>query len=82
MQSDNCNGTYTNPVIAADFPDPDIILVDDVYYFVSTTMFVFPGVTILKSYDLVNWEFCFNAVPRFDFSPCYELDGCCRYGRG
>ncbi|MFA7485656.1 MAG: family 43 glycosylhydrolase, partial [Phycisphaerae bacterium] len=80
--SDNKDGTYTNPVIAADFPDPDVILVDDVYYFVSTTMFIFPGVTILKSYDLVNWEFCANAVPRFDFSPCYDLDGCSRYGRG
>ena len=62
FHSDNGDGTFTNPVIAADFPDPDVILVDDVYYFVSTTMFVFPGVTILKSYDLVNWEFCCNAA--------------------
>lgn len=45
-------------------------------------MFVFPGVTILKSYDLVNWEYCSNAVPRMDFSPCYDLDGCHRYARG
>ncbi len=82
MQSDNGNGTYTNPVIAADFPDPDVILVDGTYYMVSTTMFVFPGVTILKSYDLVNWEYCVNAVPRFDFSPCYDLDGCNRYSHG
>jgi len=82
LRSDNGDGTYTNPVIAADFPDPDVIRVDSVYYFVSTTMFVFPGVTILKSYDLVNWEYCSNAVPRFDFSPCYELDGCDRYGHG
>src|SRR4026208_1951531 len=66
MQSDNGDGTYTNPVIAADFPDPDVILVGDTYYMVSTTMFVFPGVTILKSKDLVNWEYCSNAVPRFD----------------
>ena len=80
--SDNGDGTYTNPVIAADFPDPDVILVDDTYYFVSTTMFVFPGVTILKSSDLVNWEFCSNAVSRFDFNKCYELDGCNRYGHG
>jgi beta-xylosidase len=80
--SDNGDGTYTNPVIAADFPDPDVILVDDTYYMVSTTMFVFPGVTVLKSHDLVNWEYCSNAVPRFDFSPCYNLDGCDRYGHG
>ncbi len=80
--SDNGDGTFTNPVIAADFPDPDVIRVDSVYYFVSTTMFVFPGVTILKSYDLVNWEYCSNAVPRFDYHKCYDLDGCNRYGHG
>jgi len=80
--SDNGDGTYTNPIIAGDFPDPDVILVDDVYYFVSTTMFIFPGVTILKSYDLVNWEFCSNAVPHFEYSPCYNLDNCNRYRHG
>jgi len=82
LHSDNGNGTYTNPVIAADFPDPDVILVGDIYYMVTTTMFVFPGVTILKSKDLVNWEYCSNAVSRFDFSNCYDLDTCNRYGRG
>jgi beta-xylosidase len=80
--SDNGDGTYTNPVIAADFPDPDVILVGDTYYMVTTTMFVFPGVTVLKSHDLVNWEYCSNAVTRFDFSPCYDLEGCNRYGHG
>jgi len=80
--SDNGDGTYTNPVIAADFPDPDVILVDDTYYMVTTTMFIFPGVTVVKSKDLVNWEYCSNAVPRFDFSPCYNLDGCNRYAHG
>lgn len=82
LSSDNGDGTFTNPVIFADFPDPDVIRVDSVYYMVSTTMFVFPGVTILKSYDLVNWEYCSNAVQRFDFSPCYDLEGCSRYGHG
>ncbi len=80
--SDNGDGTYSNPVIAADFPDPDVILIGDTYYMVTTTMFIFPGVTVLKSNDLVNWEYCSNAVPRFDFSPCYNLDGCSRYGHG
>ena len=80
--SDNGDGTFTNPVIAADFPDPDVILVDDTYYMVTTTMFVFPGVPILKSKDLVNWEYCSNAVSRFDFGNCYDLDTCNRYGRG
>lgn len=82
FHSDNGDGTFTNPVIAADFPDPDVIRVGDTYYMVSTTMFVFPGVTVLKSKDLVNWEYCSNAAPRFDFHPCYDLDGCNRYGHG
>ncbi len=82
LHSDNGNGTYTNPVIAADFPDPDVILAGDTYYMVNTTMFVFPGVTVLKSKDLVNWEYCSNAVPRFDVSRCYNLDSCNRYAHG
>ncbi len=80
--ADNGDGTFTNPVIPADFPDPDVIRVGDTYYMVNTTMFVFPGVTLLKSKDLVNWEYCSNAVPRFDFSPCYDLEGCHRYSHG
>ncbi|MEP6844584.1 MAG: glycoside hydrolase 43 family protein, partial [Panacibacter sp.] len=80
--ADNGNGTYTNPLISADFPDPDVIRVGDSYYMVTTTMFVFPGVTVLKSHDLVNWEYCSNALPRFDFSKCYDLDSCDRYGHG
>ncbi|PTQ96654.1 beta-xylosidase [Mucilaginibacter yixingensis] len=82
LHSDNGDGTYTNPIIPGDFPDMDVIRVGDTYYMVSTTMFVFPGVTILKSHDLVNWQYCSNAVPRFDFSKCYNLDGCNRYGHG
>ncbi|MEO8414914.1 MAG: glycoside hydrolase 43 family protein [Ginsengibacter sp.] len=82
VHSDNGDGTYTNPLLSADFPDPDVIRLGDTYYMVSTTMFVFPGVTILKSHDLVNWEYCSNAVPRFDFIKCYDLDSCNRYGHG
>ena len=80
--SDNGDGTYTNPVIPADFPDPDVIRVGDTWYMVTTTMFVFPGVPIIKSRDLVNWEYCSNAVQRFDAGGCYNLDTCNRYGHG
>ncbi|UII19582.1 glycoside hydrolase family 43 protein [Fulvivirga ligni] len=82
MHSDNGDGTFTNPVIASDFPDPDVIRVGDTYYMVSTTMFIFPGVSIIQSKDLVNWEYCSNAVPRFEESPCYDLDSCSRYAHG
>lgn len=85
--SDNGDGTFTNPVIHGEFPDPDVIRVGDVYYMVSTTMHVFPGATILKSYDLVNWEFCSNPLELIEASDCYNLDPNCdtqtfRYGRG
>ena len=45
-----------NPIIWADYPDPDVIRVDDTYYMVSTTMHMFPGCVILRSYDLLHWE--------------------------
>ena len=54
--SDNGDGTYTNPVIWADVPDQDVIRVGDTYYMSSTTMHMCPGVPIMKSYDLINWE--------------------------
>ena len=80
--SDNGDGTFTNPVIASDFPDIDLIRVGDTYYLLATTMFIFPGVPVLKSKDLVNWEYCANTVPRIDDSECYNLDECNRYRHG
>lgn len=49
---------FVNPIVRADYPDPDVIRVGSTYYMVSTTMFYFPGATIIKSQDLVNWEYC------------------------
>lgn len=48
--------TVQNPFIWADVPDNDVIRVGDAYYMTSTTMHMNPGVPIMKSYDLVNWE--------------------------
>ncbi|HAV89791.1 MAG TPA: hypothetical protein DCW44_00715, partial [Eubacterium sp.] len=45
-----------NPITSMDFPDPDVIRIEDTYYMVSTTMHFFPGCEILRSYDLINWE--------------------------
>ncbi len=47
-----------NPVIYADFPDPDVVRVGDAYYMSSTTMHMFPGCQILRSFDLMHWEHC------------------------
>ena len=48
-RSDQGDGTYRNPVLFADYPDPDIIRVGEDFYFVSTTFTNSPGVTILLS---------------------------------
>ena len=80
--SDNGDGTFTNPVIFGDFPDPDVIRVGDVYYMSTTTMHNFPGATILKSSDLVNWEYCSNPLDKIESTACYNLDGCNRYSHG
>lgn len=56
FSADNGDGTYSNPLIYADVPDMDIIKVGDVFYMASTTMHMCPGVPIMRSYDLVNWE--------------------------
>jgi len=45
-----------NPILKMDFPDPDVIYVDGVYYMISTTMHFLPGGQILRSYDLLHWE--------------------------
>ncbi|MDU7475889.1 MAG: glycoside hydrolase 43 family protein [Paenibacillus macerans] len=47
---------FENPIIWADVPDPDAIRIGNAYYMTSTTMHMNPGVPIMKSYDLVNWE--------------------------
>lgn len=81
--ADNGDGTFTNPLLNADFPDPDIIRVDDTYYMVSTTMFYFPGATILKSKDLVNWEYCSNPLLQINSSDPYNLqNGYNHYAKG
>lgn len=68
-----------NPVIWADYPDPDLIRVGDAYYMVSTTMFFMPGGPILKSYDLVHWEIVSYI---FDKIEGYETNVGAGYGRG
>lgn len=80
--SDNGDGTFTNPVLWTDLPDPDVTQVGDSFYFVSTSMHMLPGATILKSSDLVNWTIATNVVPQFDNDPYFDMQGGNRYGKG
>ena len=72
---DNGNGTFTNPIMWGDWPDPDLIRVDDKFYFVSTSMHYVPGCPIAVSEDLVNWEMAGYAVERYDEDPRYDMQG-------
>ncbi len=59
------NGRGQNPVIHADVPDVSMIRVGNTYYMSSTTMHMSPGVPIMKSEDLVNWEivnYCYSVL--------------------
>jgi len=67
--SDNGDGTYTNPVLYADYSDPDAIRVGDDYYLTASSFNCVPGLPILHSRDLVNWELIAYALekqPPFD----------------
>ena len=64
---------FINPIVRADYPDPDVIRVGTTYYMVSTTMYHFPGATILKSQDLVNWEYCAQPLKELLDNDKYNL---------
>ena len=82
QSSDNGNGTFTNPMLWSDVPDPDVIRVDDNFYLVSTTMHLMPGAPVMRSKDLVNWETASYLFDRLTDTPNYDMDGCTAYGRG
>ncbi|KUG07451.1 glycoside hydrolase family 43 protein [Solirubrum puertoriconensis] len=50
------NGTYKNPVLYADYSDPDVVRVGADYYLTSSSFNAVPGLQILHSRDLVNWS--------------------------
>ena len=55
-KSDQEDGTYKNPILFADYSDPDVIRVGDIYYMTASSFNYVPGLPILTSKDLVNWE--------------------------
>ena len=64
-----------NPILKTDFPDPDVIRVDDTYYMVSTTMHFMPGAVILRSFDLINWEIYSYVYDALDDTPAQRMEG-------
>ncbi|WP_258099802.1 glycoside hydrolase family 43 protein [Marinoscillum pacificum] len=62
---DNEDDTFTNPIIHADYSDPDICRAGDDFYMTSSSFNSVPGLPILHSTDLVNWKIINYAVPTF-----------------
>ena len=60
--SDLGNGQYQNPVIDADYSDPDVVRVGDDYYMTASSFCDIPGLPILHSKDLVNWTIIGHAI--------------------
>ena len=54
--ADNGDGTYTNPIIHADYSDPDVVRVGSDFYMTASSFNASPGLPILHSKDLVNWR--------------------------
>src|SRR6185437_12203953 len=72
-----------NPIIYADVPDMSMIRVGDTYYMSSTTMHMNPGLPLMKSKDLVNWElFGYGHTSLQDMDELNLHNGKSTYGRG
>jgi beta-xylosidase len=73
---------YHNPILFADYSDPDVIRDGGNYYLVASTFHFVPGIPILQSSDLVHWTIMGHAVERLDMDPRYNMIGGNRYGKG
>jgi beta-xylosidase len=62
---DNRGGTYKNPIIFADYSDPDVIRVGDDFYLTASSFSCFPGLPVLHSKDLVNWTIVSHAIKKY-----------------
>lgn len=65
---DQGDGTYLNPIVHADYSDPDVIRVGSDFYMTASSFGHVPGLPILHSRDLVNWRLINHAVPRMPLS--------------
>ncbi|QYM77795.1 glycoside hydrolase 43 family protein [Horticoccus luteus] len=63
-QPDLGDGRYRNPVLYADYSDPDVVRVGDDYWLTASSFSCVPGLPLLHSRDLVNWTLAAHALPR------------------
>lgn len=62
--ADRGDGTFRNPVLHADYSDPDVVRVGDDYWMTASSFNCIPGLPILHSKDLVNWQLVGHALQR------------------
>ena len=55
-KEDDCPMLYHNPILKGDYSDPDVIRVGEDFYMISSSFTYFPGIPVMHSRDLVNWE--------------------------
>ena len=79
---DQGDGTYKNPILNGDFPDSDIEQVGDTYYMITSTNHYAPGMTLLESKDLVNWQLVGHVWDRLTWEPTYDWDRMAGYRKG
>ena len=77
--ADNRDGTYRNPILHADYSDPDVVRVADDFYLVASSFNAAPGLPILHSKDLVNWSIIGHALSR---QPPFEVFNKPQHGNG
>ncbi|HOP00296.1 MAG TPA: glycoside hydrolase 43 family protein [Bacteroidales bacterium] len=70
--ADNGDGTYTNPVLHSDFSDPDVVRVGEDFYMTASSFNCVPGLPVLHSKDLVNWELISYALPHLEPADLFD----------
>ena len=81
-QTANGEHEYRNPVLFADYSDPDVIRDGSHFYLVASSFEFVPGLPVLESEDLVHWKIVTHIVHRLKMSPAYDMIGDQRYGKG
>ena len=66
-KADLGNGKFQNPILFADYSDPDVIRVGDTFYMTASSFNYIPGLPILISKDLINWKLVNYALEKIDY---------------
>lgn len=61
--ADNGDGTYKNPILHSDYSDPDVVRAGDDYFMTASSFNAAPGLPLLHSNDMVNWNIINHALP-------------------